>query len=364
MKVAERKVHLIARALLSWFESSARKMEWRETSDPYRIWVSEIMLQQTTVKTVLPYYRRFIDTFPTVEDLARASLDQVLKSWEGLGYYSRARNLHRSAWILVETRGSTLPCTVDALMALPGIGRSTAGAIASIAFGRDEPILDGNTRRVIARLFAVKEDLSGSPAQKTLWHLSSQLITKSKGRETAMALMDLGNLICMPGNPKCLICPLKAWCLACKQNIQGKIPFKAKKNPLPHYEVVLAIIENKSGEIFIDHRPDQGLLGGLWEFPGGKRQENETFEEAVSREVLGKLGIGIDILRKLTILKHSYTHYRVTIHVYHCYAREETIRSDREWKWIEPGEVRNFAFPKSNQVAAKFIGLPPFGHVS
>src|SRR5512141_822274 len=193
----------ISAALLRWFRTAARPMAWRNTRDPYRIWVSEIMLQQTRVGTVAPYYERFLRKFPDVVSLARAPLDDVLKAWEGLGYYSRARNLHRAAGILVARHGGKVPRTVEALEALPGIGRSTAGAIAAIAFGADVPILDANARRVVARLFAVEGDPRSGKVESLLWKQSASLVRKGKGRDTALALMDLGAVVCLPNTPRC-----------------------------------------------------------------------------------------------------------------------------------------------------------------
>ncbi|MGZ8450334.1 MAG: A/G-specific adenine glycosylase, partial [Candidatus Deferrimicrobiaceae bacterium] len=226
----------ISAALLRWFRTAARPMAWRETRDPYRIWVSEIMLQQTRVETVAPYYDRFLLKFPDVETLARAPLDDVLKKWEGLGYYSRARNLHRAAGILVARHGAKVPRTVEALMALPGIGRSTAGAIAAIAFGADVPILDANARRVVARLFAVEGDLRSSAVENVLWERSARLVRKGKGRETALAVMDLGAVVCLPNAPRCRVCPLRSRCSSCLRGLQDSIPPKRAKKTVPHHD--------------------------------------------------------------------------------------------------------------------------------
>ncbi|MGZ8463137.1 MAG: A/G-specific adenine glycosylase, partial [Candidatus Deferrimicrobiaceae bacterium] len=219
-----RRFRAISRRLLAWFGRSAREMDWRNTDDPYRIWVSEVMLQQTRVETVTPYYRRFLSAFPTVRALAEAPRDRVMKLWEGLGYYSRVRNLHRAAELVARENGGRLPEDPEALAALPGIGRSTAGAIAAIAFRKDTPILDANAKRVIARIFAVTEPLPRPSVERRLWDLSRGLIEPGKGRETALALMDLGAMICTPRRPDCPACPLRPRCEGRSKGLQETIP--------------------------------------------------------------------------------------------------------------------------------------------
>ena len=284
----QRKAVWISAALLRWFRKAARPMAWRETRDPYRIWVSEIMLQQTRVETVAPYYERFLLEFPDVASLARAPLDAVLKAWEGLGYYSRARNLHRTAGILVARHGAAVPCTVEALEALPGIGRSTAGAIAAIAFGADVPILDANARRVVARLFAVEGDPRSSGVENLLWERSANLVRKGKGRETALAVMDLGATVCLPKAPRCRECPLESRCSSRLRGLQDSIPPRRAGKTLPHHDVVAAVFRRADGALFLMRRPSDGLLGGLWAFPSGRRGPGETLEEALRRIAAGE----------------------------------------------------------------------------
>ncbi len=343
---AERKSSL---ALLEWFRTSARRMDWRETEDPYRIWVSEVMLQQTRVETVTPYYRRFLASFPDVKTLAEAPLDKVLKAWEGMGYYSRARNLHKAAGILVSEHRGRLPGTVEELMSLPGIGRSTAGAIAAIAFRKDVPILDSNVKRVVARLDAVREEIGKPAVERKMWGTSRRLILKGKGRETALALMDLGSTVCTPRNPRCGECPVADRCEAHRQGLQGVIPLRPKKKPLPRYDVVAAVIGRRDGKILVVRRPENGLLGGLWGFPGGKREPGETLTDALSREINEKLGIGFEILGTIDTIRHGYSHFRIELHPFRCRRTKGTVRTGRERRWVSPMELDGFAFARADR---------------
>jgi A/G-specific adenine glycosylase len=331
-------------------------MEWRETEDAYRIWVSEVMLQQTRVGTVTPYYRRFLSAFPDMKALAEAPLDRVLKVWEGLGYYSRARNLHKAARILVDGHGGRLPASVDALMDLPGVGKSTAGAIAAIAFRQDAPILDSNAKRVLARFHAVRADLRRPPAERDLWEYSRRMILPGRGRETALALMDLGSMVCTPRNPRCPACPLARRCESRRRGIQESIPRKPAKKILPHRDVVVAVIADREGRLLIDRRPGEGLLGGLWEFPGGKREPGETLTGALAREIREELGIGIEVLGKIGAIRHAYSHFRVTLHAYRCRKAGGRVRPGDALRWVAPADLGNFAFPRANRKLLEILG--------
>lgn len=322
-------------------------MEWRETRDPYRIWVSEIMLQQTRVETVAPYYRRFLLAFPEVEALAAASPDAVMKVWEGLGYYARARNLHRAAKKVVQEFGGAVPSTVEELSSLPGVGRSTAGAIAALAFGRDAPILDANAKRVLARLHAVTEDLSRPGPLRLLWEASERLILPGTGRETALALMDLGAMVCLPRAPKCGICPLSGLCEGRRGGVAEAIPARRARIDLPHHDVVAAWIEDGRGRVLVGRRPDRGLLGGLWELPGGRRTARETLEEALCRELRLGWGIGVEVGDRIASVPHRFSHFRITLHAYRCRRTDGTPRTEREWRWAVPGDLAGLPFPRA-----------------
>ena len=345
----------ISAALLRWFRSAARKMPWRETRDPYRIWVSEIMLQQTRVETVAPYYDRFLLEFPDVGSLARATLDSVLKAWEGLGYYSRARNLHRAAGILVARHRAKVPRTVEALEALPGIGRSTAGAIAAIAFGADVPILDANARRVVARLFAVEGDPRSVEVERILWNRSSSLVQKGRGRDTALAVMDLGAVVCLPNAPHCRECPLRSRCSSCLRGIQDSIPPKRAKKVLPHHDVVAALFRRTDGALFLMRRPSEGLLGGLWAFPSGRRDPGETLEDALRRSLREKLPVRAVIQREVGAVRHAYSHYRITLHGFLCETSGGVLPEGERTGWL-PGEGEGmFALPRADRKLLEII---------
>ncbi|HDQ45788.1 MAG TPA: A/G-specific adenine glycosylase, partial [bacterium] len=303
--------------ILHWFDANRRVMPWRGTRDPYRIWVSEIMLQQTRVATAVEYFNRFIRSFPTVRDLAAAESHDVMKVWEGLGYYARARNLHRAAKEIVQRFGGCIPDRAEDLLSLPGIGRYTTGAILSIAFGRPAPVLDGNVIRVLSRFFQITDNVDRSATQKRLWALAESLLPRTRIRDFNEAMMELGALVCTPKRPGCDSCPLSDLCTARRIGIQASLPVKTPKKPLPHLDVTAGVIW-KEGRFLITLRPPRGLLGGLWEFPGGKREAGETLEACLSREIHEELGIEVSVGRRLISVEHAYTHFRITLHVFEC----------------------------------------------
>ena len=348
-KDGSRTAEWISAALLRWFRTAARPMAWRETRDPYRIWVSEIMLQQTRVDTVAPYYERFLGKFPDVESLARAAQDDVLKAWEGLGYYSRARNLHKAAGIIVARHGAAVPRTVEALEALPGIGRSTAGAIAAIAFGADVPILDANARRVVARLFAVSGDPRSAGVESRLWKRSASLVRKGKGRETALAVMDLGAVVCLPNAPRCGDCPLRSRCSSRLRGLQESIPSKRAKKTTPHRDVVAAVFRRRDGSLFLMRRPNDGILGGLWAFPSGWRARGETLEDAVRRILREKLQVSAVIQRNVGAVRHAFSHYRITLHGFLCEAPWGALPAGEGTGWLTGRGEGTFALPRADR---------------
>jgi len=342
-------------ALLRWFQTAARPMAWRETRDPYRIWVSEIMLQQTRVETVAPYYDRFLLKFPDVRSLAAAPIDDVLKAWEGLGYYSRARNLHRTAGILVARHDGRMPPTVEALEALPGIGRSTAGAIAAIAFGADAPILDANARRVVARLFAVGGDPRSGEVERILWKRSASLVRKGKGRDSALAVMDLGAVVCLPITPRCRECPLRSRCSSCLRGLQDSIPPKRLKKVLPHHDVVAAVFRRADGALFLMRRPLEGLLGGLWAFPSARRDPKETLEDAMRRSLREKLPVRAVIQREVGAVRHAYSHYRITLHGFLCETSGGALPAGEGTGWLSGDGGGRFALPRADRKLLEII---------
>lgn len=313
----------IARPLLDWWDADHADLPWRRDPTPYQVWVSEIMLQQTQITTVIPYYERWMARFPTVEALAAAPLADVLKLWQGLGYYSRARNLHKAARVIVDNHGGRLPDTVPGLEQLPGVGRYTAGAIASIAYGRRAPVLDGNVIRVLSRLVDLPDDVTVSATRTHLWHLAEQTVPDERPGDFNQALMELGQTICLPAAPRCLLCPLSACCLARARGTQAERPVRPARKQTPHYDVVAAIIWEdgrpaRAGRFLIAQRPLDGLLGGLWEFPGGKQEPGEELPETLRREIAEELGIGVEPGAFLTAIDHAYTHFRITLHAIHA----------------------------------------------
>ena len=342
-------VRAIRRALLKWFDENARDLPWRRTSDPYAIWISEIMLQQTQVATAGPYYERFMRRFPTVEKLARARLDTVLKQWEGLGYYSRARNMHRAAQEIVARFDGRLPKTKDDLLTLPGIGAYTAGAVASIAFDRREPVVDGNVIRVLCRLCRIQDDPKKSGVQKRIWSLAEHLLPAARPGDFNQALMELGSEICLPRSPRCDLCPLSPMCQARLHGDQADLPVRSPKKKIPCYTVVVGVIR-KQGRILIDKRKPEGLLGGLWEFPGGKKERGETLEAALQREIREELAMQIRIERRLATVDHAYSHFRIRLHAFECTYVSGTPRcgSCTAIKWVRPADLDRYAFPAAN----------------
>ncbi len=257
--------------LLAWYDQHAAALPWRENQDAYRVWLSEIMLQQTQVETVIPYFARFLTAFPTIHALATAPLDTVLKLWEGLGYYSRARNLHQAAQKVSQDYAGQFPQTVEGLLVLPGIGRYTAGAISSIAFGQPAPLLDGNVIRVFARLTDLDADVTQPAVKESLWKLAEEWLDRTRPGDYNQALMELGRVVCKPRAPLCTECPVSQHCSAFANGTQNLRPVKKRKSATPHYDVAAGMVWNDAGQVLIAQRPLDGLLGGLWEFPVANR---------------------------------------------------------------------------------------------
>ncbi|HKK08596.1 MAG TPA: A/G-specific adenine glycosylase [Gemmatimonadota bacterium] len=335
-----------AAALLAWFDARERDVPWREEKDPYAIWVAEVMAQQTRIDTVRAYWGPFLERFPDVQALADADLDEVLKAWEGLGYYARARRLHRAAREVVSDYGGRLPGDPERLRELPGIGAYTAGAISSLAFGRAEPAVDGNVRRVLARL----ED-QPEPTASGLEALSRGLIEARAERAADLnqALMDLGSELCTPRSPACPSCPVRASCLARERGTAEARPAPRSRGPIPHHDVATAVVW-RDGRILVTKRPPEGLLGGLWEFPGGKVEPGEGPEEAARRELREELGIEVEIGEPLGKVEHAYSHFRITLHAFHArlVSGEPEPREADALAWVEPDGLDAYAFPAAN----------------
>ena len=338
---------------MGWYQENARNLPWRRTRDPYAIWISEVMLQQTRVETVIPYYQRWLEEFPTIGSLAAAEQDQVLKVWEGLGYYSRARNLHKAAILIVEEHQGQLPSDSEALLSLPGIGRYTAGAILSIAFEQAAPILDGNLRRVLTRVFNISSPIQTAKTEKILWAIAEDLVPLAEPGDFNQALMELGALVCLPKNPHCDACPLDQDCQANLRGIQKDLPVRKPKTPLPHLQVTAAVILD-GVQILLAKRPPGGMLGGMWEFPGGTQEEAETLLETLTREIKEELSLEIEIGEKLGTYQHAYTHYKVTLHAYQCRMVSESwqLNYHTEAAWVSPQDLTNYPMGKIDRLIA------------
>lgn len=341
----------ITRRLLAWYGKNRRDLPWRKTRDPYAIWVSEIMLQQTRVDTVVPYYRRFMKRYPTVGRLARAPRDEVLKAWENMGYYSRARHLHEGAGVVVREHGGRIPATLEGLLSLPGIGSYTAGAVLSIAFGKPATAVDGNVRRVLSRLLALRKPLRRLSVQRRIESAARKMMPEDRPGQFNQALMDLGATVCIPRKPACDDCPLTEFCLARIRGIQDDIPVTSKRAALPHREMTAGILRKK-GRVLVVRRPEKGLLGGLWKFPGGLRKDGESLQRSLRRGVLAELGIEIDVGPRLLSVEHAYTHFRMTLHAFECRHLKGTpgALGCAGWSWVPLEGLEGLAFSKADRL--------------
>ena len=341
--------------LLEWYRDNHRQLPWRETKDPYAIWVSEVMLQQTQVTTVIPYYNRFMARFPTVVDLARSDQEQVLKLWEGLGYYARARNLHKAAQVVVAQFAGQVPANQKLFKSLPGVGDYIAAAVLSIAFGLPLAVVDGNVKRVLSRLCTMDVPVNHSSSHKQFQEVADTLLKRAQPAQFNQAMMELGALVCLPGTPRCTDCPLCQHCCALKNDGITHYPRRIKTKPVPTHHIAVGVVE-KGDRLLITQRQPDGLLGGLWEFPGGKVEKTETGGEACIREIKEETGIDVMITSHLTRIKHAYTHFKIEMDVYLCryVAGKVQLTGPVDHRWISVSEIDNYPFPKAN---LKFIPL-------
>ncbi len=334
----------LAGPLLDWYRIHKRDLPWRRRQDdPYAVWVSEIMLQQTQVATVIPYYERWMSRFPTLGSLAGAPIDDVMKLWAGLGYYARARNLHRAAKIVVERHGACVPDDPDAIRRLPGIGRYTAGAILSIAFNRMAPILDGNVIRLLSRVFAIDGDPKSSHNQTALWRMAEDLIPDGEAREFNQALMELGALVCKPSDPACERCPLLAICRA------GNSPDPTAWPQLPKGRSTVraahaALILRREDRVLLVKRPEHGLWGGLWEFPRLECEPQESPENCAARAAQEVVGVTAEVGERLAKIKHTVMHYGITLHGFEgtIVCGDPVAGNCAELRWVTPSNLHDF----------------------
>ncbi|WP_225073409.1 A/G-specific adenine glycosylase [Desulfuromonas sp. CSMB_57] len=343
-----------AQRLLAWYGRSGRDLPWRNTRDPYRVWVSEIMLQQTGVDTVIPYYQRFLSAFPTVADLAAAPLERVLELWAGLGYYSRARNLHAAARQVIEEHSGSFPADAGALMALPGVGRSTAGAIMSIAFDRPVPILDGNVRRVLCRLYGIDRDPRRRAVENQLWELAAALTPADRPHDYAQAIMDLGATLCTPRRPLCDPCPLAFCCAARASGRQAELPVRGPKKTVPQV-VQVALLLSCRGRYLVCRRPLDGMLGGLWEFPAVTLPDGAEAASAAQR-LLQERGLRAT-LREAGQVKHAYSHFRVEVRLFLGEADDPAWVAEGDQRWVSVEALRDWPLHGAHRKALTV--LPP-----
>jgi len=341
--------------LLSWFSRHQRQLPWRKTQEPYHIWVSEVMLQQTQVKKVLDYYPEFIRRFPDIQRLAEADLEAVLKAWERLGYYARARNLHRAVGIVMQEMDGEIPAQYDRFRELPGVGEYIAAAVQSLAFGHAYPVVDGNVKRVVSRLFLMDSPTNTTSSKRFFEEKANSLLDPDRPGPFNQAIMELGAIICRPRRPICSECPVRLFCRAYQTNRQNQIPLITKSKPLPEHHIAAGIVY-KNGHILITRRKLQGLLGGLWEFPGGRVRDGETPEQACIREIREEVNLSIAIIGFLKRIRHAYTHFKIVMDVFRCHYRsgDVVLKGPVDYRWITTDEIDNFPFPVANH---KFIPL-------
>ena len=335
-------------SLLTWFEEHQRKLPWRDVQDPYLIWVSEVMLQQTQVIKVMDYYQKFIERFPSVKQLAVAPLQDVLKVWEGLGYYARARNLHRAAIIVMTEFDGEIPKEYDTFRKLPGVGDYSAAAVLSIAFGEPYAAVDGNIKRVLSRLYQLEVPVNDASSTKTFQQKADRLLDRQQPSLFNQAMMELGATICRPQSPTCLVCPVKIYCEAFHKSSQNEYPRRRTTKAIPEHQMVAAVIYRES-KILLIQRPLDGLLGGLWEFPNGRLAENETSEEGCFRNINETVSVSVSNLQFLTRVKHAFTHFKIVVDVFRCdyVSGEVVLDGPIDAKWVDVAEVSEYPLPRA-----------------
>jgi A/G-specific adenine glycosylase len=345
----------VAEQLLPWFRRHQRELPWRESADPYRVWLSEIMLQQTQVVTVIPYFERFVARFPTVAELASADEQDVLRLWEGLGYYRRARQLLAAAKVVANEHHGTFPQTLEALQGLPGIGRYTAGAIASIAYDLPAPILEANTVRLLARLAAIEGDPTSTEVQSKLWNLAEALLPRKRCGEFNQALMELGSLVCTPREPKCDECPLREQCAAFQQGRQDSLPAPKAKQVFESVREAAVIVEHR-GRVYLRQCAAGERWAGLWDFArfAVSNKRGRTFQDELRQKVSTQTGLEIESIDKFTTLKHGVTRFRITLD---CY-RAECVKSPRlkaGSQWFKPAELADVPLSTTGRKLARLL---------
>lgn len=349
-----------ARPLLSWFAENARPLPWRDGYDPYGVWISEVMLQQTQMDRAVDYYLRWMEALPSPRAVAEAHEDTVLKLWEGLGYYSRARNLRRAARAMVERHGGRVPDTREDLLALAGVGPYTAAAVLSIAYGRDEPLVDANVARVLCRVRDLDTPIAETATKRRLHELAAESLPSGRAREYNQALMELGALVCRK-RPDCEACPVAGGCEARRLGIAEHRPVPGRKQDIIPLTIATGVLVHE-GRVFIQRREEGDVWGGLWEFPGGCVEDGETPEGAVVREYAEETGFAVRTAGLIRTIRHGYTRYRVTLHCFFLTPGngqapgDPTLTAATSAKWVAPGELDAYAFPAGHRKLIDSLG--------
>jgi A/G-specific adenine glycosylase len=346
------------RRLLTWFDRNARSLPWRRDRDPYRIWVSEVMLQQTTVAAVAPRFERFLVEFPDVRALAAADEQAVLKAWEGMGYYNRARNLRRAAQQLVERNGGRLPDDPAVWAELPGVGRYILGAVLSQAFDRRLPVVEANTKRVLCRLFAQAGDTKSAPVQAWLWETASAVLPRKRAGDFNQALMELGALVCTPEKPDCPRCPLRADCLARREGIQDRIPRRPARPVVVQVREV-CVVPRHGGRVLLARRPPGGRWANMWEFPRAVLEDGETLDRA-ARRLIASLGLKATPGAELMTVRYGVTRFRMTMVCLEAAAEAKAFRPDyyEEGRWLRPAELAAYPVSSPQRKLAAALARP------
>lgn len=347
---------IIGRKLVAWFEENGRDLPWRKDYDPYHVWISEIMLQQTQMERGVAYFTRWMDRFASPEDIVNASEEEVLNLWEGLGYYSRAMNIRRAADVICQEHAGRIPDDVDALRALPGIGPYTAAAISSIAYNHPVPVVDANVERVMARLFDIDDPPKQAAIARRIRELAASIMPAGQARDFNQAVMELGALVCLPKKPRCSACPVSECCQAHALDIVLERPVPKKAATYIPIDVATGVLIHQ-GRIFIQKRPVTGVWANLWEFPGGSVESGETPAQAVVREYAEETEFSLANVQPITVVRHGYTKYRVSLHCFYCGLNGDDVtpvlHAAQEYRWVRPERLRDFAFPAGHR---KLIG--------
>ena len=336
----------LTKKLLAWYSIYQRDLPWRKTQDPYKIWLSEIMLQQTQVDTVMPYYTKWINKYPRLKDVAEAEEGELLKIWEGLGYYNRCRNFKNAVDIIMKVYSGKIPSDYDAFIQMPGVGAYIASAVLSIAHDKPHPALDGNVIRVMAR-FLKRKRLSPFNKKVIHNHIRKWMKYGSPG-DINQALMDIGSQICKPNQAHCYNCPLENSCFAAQTCSPESYPTPQLHKSIPNYDVVTGVIWQQE-KFLILQRKEKKHLGGLWEFPGGKIKNGESHRTALAREIKEECGLKVNIQAKIGSIKHVYSHFSIKMTSFHCVSKNNTtLKTTQPYMWIKPTQIKDLPFPKAN----------------